>query len=187
MKKLDDAKLEIILIGHEIWMDTNKKEGKQANLMNFDLRGVCFYTVMRDLKRKNDLRKVLLNGSNLEGVDLEGFNLEYGSLVCANLENTNLNCANLSHANLKKANLKKANLESADLESADLSHANLEEANLKSANLDYTKLYKTNLQKANIVEHNRNKPGELSCHTTFRGADLKQAIFSKNISLNYFV
>ena len=183
MKKLDNSKLEIILGCHEIWLETHKKEGKQAMLISLDLRGVDFSLITKN----QNLKEVFFIGSNLEGVDLIGFNLEGAHLHSANLSHADLSEANLRNTGLKKANLSYANLSNADLSHADLREANLESSNLEGTFLNHTKLYKTNLKKANIVNSNNALQRDLLCPTTFDGANLKGAIFSENITLDYFV
>jgi uncharacterized protein YjbI with pentapeptide repeats len=57
MRKLRNEELETILAEHKIWIDSQKKEGKRA-----DLRGA-------------NLEDAGLEGANLEGADLWGANL----------------------------------------------------------------------------------------------------------------
>jgi len=87
------------LAEHELWLSTNKKQGKCLYWFCIDLRGV-------------DLRGANLEGADLEGVDLEGANFEG-----ADLEGANLYGAILWDANLKGANLKGAILWNAEVSS----------------------------------------------------------------------
>ena len=78
-KELDLAK---ILEDHKIWLKTNGKKGKRANLQ----------------------------GASLQWANLQGANLQGASLQRANLQVANLQGASLQRANLQGANLQGANL-----------------------------------------------------------------------------
>ena len=77
MEKITKKELKTILEQHKLWLDSNEKEGKRADL----------------------------SGANLTGADLTGANLTRANLRCANLTGANLTGTNLTCANLTGANL----------------------------------------------------------------------------------
>ena len=79
--------LAIILSDHKLWLDTDGKEGKRANL----------------------------RGANLSDADLTGANLFGADLSRADLFRADLTGANLFGADLRDADLEGANLRGADL------------------------------------------------------------------------
>jgi hypothetical protein len=112
MNKITRKQLDQILADHRLWLDSNRKSGKPA-----DLSGV-------------DLRQADLSGADLRGADLSGANLQG-----ANLRGANLSGVDLRRANLYRADLRWANLHRADLQGANLRGANLTDADLCGANL----------------------------------------------------
>lgn len=102
MKKISKEELKKILNEHKLWLESNGKKGKQADLSHIDLSHV-----------------------NLSHVDLSHADLSYIDLSNANLSNMDLTNANLSDANLSFANLSFANLFQTDLTNANLSNAKL--------------------------------------------------------------
>lgn len=106
------------------------KEGKQADLINTNLRTV-------------DLRKAKLQYADLRDANLYEANFRRADLEGADLENVNLQKANLRRVNLRKSNLVRANLSNSSLNLANLQGANLYEANIKNANF-----YSSNLENA---------------------------------------
>ena len=103
MEKIDQETLSIILKEHQLWLESNGGNGKQADLSN-----------------KN------LIGADLEGADLEGANLRGANLIGADLEGTNLNTQFLGSADLFTDDLKRK------LQSSEVTIRELEE-NLKQA------------------------------------------------------
>jgi hypothetical protein len=122
MKKIKEEELKTILEQHTLWLDSNKKDGKRAdltwaNLTDADLTGA-------DLSGA-DLRCANLRGANLTGADLRRADLTCTNLTCVNLYGADLTRADLSGADLTRADLTDANLTYADLTGADLYGANL--------------------------------------------------------------
>ena len=117
MKYITEEELKTILEQHTLWLNSNKKEGKRADLTDANLYGA-------DLTR-----------ANLYGADLTRAILYRANLICANLIRANLTGAKLSDANLYGADLTRANLYRANLTGANLSYANLIDANLTRADL----------------------------------------------------
>ncbi len=92
---MKQSELKAVLEDHHLWIQSDGKQGKRANLEGANLQG-----------------------ANLEGANLQGANLHGANLRLANLQDANLDAANLRLANLDAANLRGANLQGADLESA---------------------------------------------------------------------
>ena len=186
--------LREILKEHERWIDTDKKEGKradlsdanlreadlsEANLSNANLSGADLteaYLNDADLS-KADLSKVDLSKAelgekaNLNGACLRCAYLGYTDLRCANLNEADLSGACLSGANLSGANLRGADLRDADLNEADLGGADLEAANLECACLSGANLSRASLSGSNLSFANLSK-------VNLRGADLSGADLS---------
>ena len=97
MGNITKEKLKEILEQHTLWLDSDGKEGKCANLYCADLADA-------------DLADADLTGADLSGADLSGANL-----TGANLTDVDLTDANLTHANLTGANLSCADLTCVDL------------------------------------------------------------------------
>jgi uncharacterized protein YjbI with pentapeptide repeats len=105
-KKLTQTELDEILRLHTIWLDSEGREGKYADLSYTDCSKLSF-------------REANLAGANLPWTDLTGANLSGARLIVANLTEANLTGANLSVADLTGANLSGANLEEANLSGAE--------------------------------------------------------------------
>ena len=109
-----------ILEAHRIWVESGRKKGTRADLIQADLRGANLSraflggVVLRraflggaNLSRA-DLRQAVLDGANLSGADLREANLSYAYLSEADLRGADLSWANLSGADLLGAKLQKA-------------------------------------------------------------------------------
>ena len=132
MEKIDQETLFIILKEHQLWLESNGRNGKKADLSNKNLIGAD------------------LEGANLRGANLRGANLIGANLIGANLREANLIEAYLIGAYLIGANLREASLIEASLIEASLIEANLREANLRGANLKGAYLRGANLRGANL-------------------------------------
>ena len=146
--------LNRILKEHEKWLTSRKKpkrDGKQANLCNADLRETNL--TMASLTDAN-LTRASLEDANLTGAGLNNANLTRASLTDANLFRAYLNKANLFRAYLGHANLTKAKLDHANLTEAQFWEANLTEASLTDANLFRAYLNKANLFRAYLGHAN---------------------------------
>ena len=117
MKKITEEELKEILEQHELWLDSNGKEGKCADLSDADLRRANLYYA--NLRCANLYRAILrradLSGANLSDTDLIDADLTDADLTGVDLSGANLTCANLTRANLTCANLSGADLELANL------------------------------------------------------------------------
>ena len=132
LRKVSQEELRGILELHKLWLETEGKEGAQADLSYCDLSNA-------------DLTYAVLTNANLRYANVSNANLKYANLTYANLR-----YANVSNANLRCANLTNANLTNADLRCANLTNANLTNADLRDANLSYCNLSDANLYKTNL-------------------------------------
>ena len=107
MKKITKEELKTILEQHELWLVSNEKEGKRADLTFADL-------TFADL-----------SGAYLIGANLTGANLTSADLYRTDLTGANLTCADLTGAHLTRADLTSANLTGADLTGVNLKYASL--------------------------------------------------------------
>ena len=135
--QIDQKTLASILKEHHLWIESDGKSGKCADLSEKDLKNVDLMGA--DLRKANlrkadllgaDLRVATLRGATLRGVDLRGADLAVADLCEADLCEADLRGADLREADLCEADLRRANLHGAKLEKAYLKGANLEGANL---------------------------------------------------------
>ena len=90
---LSVSELKTILFKHKTWLETNGRDGGQANLKDCQLKGA------------------VLLGADLRNANLEGAYLYGAYLKNANLENSNLRGANLRGSQLAVDQLKKCRYE----------------------------------------------------------------------------
>lgn len=161
-KKISSEKLKQIIEGHEKWLYSEEKEGAQAKLHKFDLRGV-------------DLQYAKLQRSDFSWCDLTGANLNRAFLHRANLfyailDNSNLSAADLYETNFEAAvirnsriissNLHNAELLRTDLSGSDLSECDFVGAEIRNAVFTNCVMNHIRIHKAalvNIPEDIRNK------------------------------
>ena len=137
MEKITEEELKEILEQHKLWLDSNKKKGKRANLSGVNLTDANLYCV--------NLRRADLSDADLSGADLRRANLTDANLTGADLRRANLTGAYLFYANLTGADLTRANLTGADLTRANLSDADLTHTILSGAYLTDVYLIYANL------------------------------------------
>ncbi len=137
LRKVSEEELKRILADHQMWVETDGKEGEHADLSGTDLQ-------------EANLRGANLHEANLQNANLQDANLGTANLLRVNLREANLRSANLQGAYLSGANLQGANLASAYLEEAILTLANLQRASLIESNLQGAVLVEAELQGANL-------------------------------------
>ncbi len=101
-REVSQEELKQILKAHRKWVESDGKEGNQADLT------------------KANLEKADLGGANLQGANLKGADLRKADLIFAQLQGANLSFAQLQRADLIFAHLQKADLTDAQLQGADL-------------------------------------------------------------------
>ena len=97
---MKQSELKAILKDHKLWIQSDDKQGKRADLARADLRDAYLegaYLEGADLARAN------LDGANLLGVNLCNAYLEGVYLEGADLGGANLQGADLARANLRGA------------------------------------------------------------------------------------
>ena len=94
---METSVLKEILGQHQLWIESEGKQGALARLLCENLKGANL--------RDADLRNINLNSADLTGADLTGANLTKADLRNANLYGANLTGANLSGADLHNAYL----------------------------------------------------------------------------------
>ena len=141
MKKITKKELKTILEQHELWLVSNEKEGKRANLTHANLSGAN------------------LSGANLTSADLTRAHLTFAYLTFADLTNANLTDANLTDVDLSYAHLTSANLSGADLSGAHLTSADLTRADLTRAHLTDADLTDANLTDTILDEKEQCRKG----------------------------
>ncbi len=104
---MNSEQLKKILNLHKLWVYSNGKSGKRADLYDTDLYDA-------DLRGVN-LRNAKLQGANLYDADLRGADLQGADLRGADLHGADLRDADLRDADLRDADLRKANLQGASL------------------------------------------------------------------------
>ncbi len=135
--------IQEILDDHRLWLKSEGKKGKRANLAYAKLKDADLYAAC--------LSRINLRGANLQGADLSEADLYGANLQDANLDDTILEWASLDGAKLQRASFQGADLRWANLEGAKMEGANLEGANLKGAKLCEADLYGTKLRNTDMV------------------------------------
>jgi len=161
-REISPEELEEILEKHKLWIETERKEGKHADLSRATLKYVNLSgAILKDANLIGaKLGEADLSWANLESADLSGAELRF-----ADLNGAVLKFASLNGAKLLLADLRGANLENAELRVAHLGYANLTGANLGYADLSRATLYGITLLKTCVNQSN------------FTDADLDGAVF----------
>lgn len=125
-KEITDEELAIVLYKHKRWIESDGKNGEQAQLIKFNLKE-------KNLSDVN-LEKAKLSGSNFFKANLMGANLKGASLKGAILNEANLLCADLSDAELRFAELKRAKCWRTSFRDAQLFRTNFKDAEVEETN-----------------------------------------------------
>jgi uncharacterized protein YjbI with pentapeptide repeats len=160
---LSDDELDEILSEHEIWVDTDKRRGTQADLTGVYLRG-------QDLRGRN-LQQAIFKSADLEGATLRGSDLSGTDFRSATLIGVDLVDATAKESEVGKGvlqSVEKARFQSADLDRANLSGGVFSEALFQQASLDETVFQGADLSDANLS----NAEGS---EVDFRRANLENA------------
>jgi len=146
--------LKHILSRHQLWLQSEEKEGSRADL----------------------------SGASLEGADLSGAKLSGADFSGASLIDVNLSGAQLVHAKFTGADLTGANLSKADLLLTDFTGANLRGASLHSAtpNVDVATIRTRRGPKFKDADLTEANLTETYCYISdFSGAKLTSCVFSR--------
>jgi uncharacterized protein YjbI with pentapeptide repeats len=140
--------LSKIIDSHNIWLNSNEKDGERADLSETDLKEVDLQGV---ILRKANFSSANLEKANFKGADLRGAifrdaNLKSVYFGGANLEGATLNSANLYFASFRDANLSDVHFFSADLSNANLVNTDLSRAAAWGANFKKTWFEPSNME-----------------------------------------
>ena len=152
--KIDQETLASILKEHQLWIESDGKNGKKADLSGKDLRGANLS--LEDLSHAN------LSRANLRGANLWGINLSRADLSRADLLGADLLGANLSGANLNDAILIGARLDTPPTEDSFLSTDYLQRKLQSSEKIIQDLQIKLNQAQSNTVITNDEKITKLS-------------------------
>lgn len=177
LDRLDQEVFSQILQAHQLWLTSDGKEGRRANLKDNDLRHISFNNA--------NLVQASLRGVNLEGVDLRGAQLQE-----ADFTEARLNGANLSGLQLRRVNFASAKLDRAVMDNADMSYSNFlnahlnetsfREANLERAILRQAQIARASFEMANLTDANgreSNFTGAKFHHTNLERTDMRDSRF----------
>lgn len=153
--EISDEALKRILEEHEKWLETEGKEGEQADFEGKNIEGISL--------EEANLERAALANANLRNAFLARINLRNAYLQNAIFENANFfakkelfqtkgfNPQNeIGKTNLQRARLWRANLRNAYLYGAALQNAEVFEADLQGADLSFALLQGTNLSKSKL-------------------------------------
>lgn len=135
--------LDRVLSDHALWVASEGREGRRADLTNADLAGAA-------LAGRN-LSRALLTGADLSGADLSEAVLDGARMIRARLVGADLLGASMVEANLTWANLKNARLAAARLTGACLADADLTGARLRGADFTNADLEGADLRGAELA------------------------------------
>jgi uncharacterized protein YjbI with pentapeptide repeats len=121
-REISKERLEQILDDHEKWLSSDGKEGRNAELMGYDLRKANFFG--------RNLRKIFIQSSDLTNQNFTDLNLRESLFLKVNL----------SGANFYNSDLTGAIFQLSDLSNAVLWRAKVTDANLTDVNLRNSKL-----------------------------------------------
>ena len=108
LRVLSRDQIEQILAAHRLYVETERRQGRRADLGSADLSGLNFSGL--------NLRRVKMDRAVLKGADFTGARLERANLIGALLAHARLDSADLTGARLSGANLVSASLRNALLD-----------------------------------------------------------------------
>ncbi len=178
------------LQAHELYVESEQRSGKRANLDATDLVGKSFagMKLWRIRMQRADLAGADFAGADLRRAMLIGARMQRGRLAAADLTRARLSgivltdavcegvClaeadmefAIMANSDFRNANFRDADMSGAILDGADLSGADLRRANLRGASFQDTRLHGADLRDARMG-------GAILKHASFNGADLRGA------------
>lgn len=160
-----DEQLQEIIAQHGLWLSSDGKEGRRANLEGADMRqaDLSGADLSRAIMKEARLERAELSGAVLRETDLTGAKLDYSQM-----RKTDLTRARLPRANLSRAVLEKATLSGADLSSSIANYADFSDANLDGALLARSEFRQASFRKASLRE-------AMLMNAILEGADFTQA------------
>lgn len=164
------ADLNQLLEQHRLWLVSEGRDGKPANLSNAKLPALKMSGI--------NLAKAILTNADLSGAELLLADLREANLEAANLSNAKIVGAQLQKAKLRGASLMGAEispsfLDGADLTAAVLVNANLSDSLMKGVNLHRAVLHSAKLNNCLLDDADLSLAGILG--TDLSGAKLYYA------------
>ena len=178
------------LRAHELYVESEQRSGRRANLDATDLVGKSFagMKLWRIRMQRADLAGADFSGADLRRAMLIGARMQRGRLAAADLTRARLSgivltdavcegvCmaeadmefAIMANSDFRNANFRDADMSGAILDGADLSGADLRRANLRGASFRDTRLHGADLRDARMG-------GAIFERTLFNRADLRGA------------
>jgi uncharacterized protein YjbI with pentapeptide repeats len=185
-REISEKEITKILKNHKKWLESDRKEGIQADLRGANLSGKNLSgenlseanIIDADLSEAN-LSRVNLSEAKLSRAYLRGANLLKAKFVrtnfeCADLCGVNLSGENLYESKFGAANLVGVNFSGANLSLVDFSYANLSGTNLSKAYLSEANFNRADLSKANLAEANLSMVSFVE--TNLEGTNLSNSI-----------
>ncbi|MGB0505800.1 MAG: pentapeptide repeat-containing protein [Pikeienuella sp.] len=165
--------IEQTLEQHKLWLRSDGREGKRAelsrvNLSQQDLRNVDLSRAILNYVRFD---RADLTGATFCAAEMIGVQLNYAILKGADLSGAILNKANFVRTNLEGANLSKTSLLSITGRGANFDNANLDQSQAIGANLEYASFRDASLEGTKLAQ-------SICTHTTFKDAVVDGADFS---------
>ncbi len=151
-------------ISHQLWLETEGREGKRFRYIAEDMQGQRFSGL--------NLAQAQFRGEDLYGMQFDGANLREADFSDCNLQRTNFGHAKMDGANVSRANLAFANMNYVSAAASNFSGANLEGTMLRDCNFADSNMRDANFQ------------GTIAMHSIFVRAQLRNASFLEAILEN---
>ena len=135
--------VEFAIQEHEIWLKSNRKQGKQADFSYRHLEGINL--------SGRELSYAIFNDTHLNGARFNQTNLRRASFIGADLERATFYDAILTACDFRSANLLNASIMGSAACDVDFSHANLNGANIGSTNFSCAHFSEASLYKTKGV------------------------------------
>ena len=167
IRSVAPEELARILKAHEIYLDSDRRSGRRANLDSTDLSGQSFSGMK--------LRRVRMSRAKLMDADFTGADLRRANLIGAKLQRGRLTSADLTRGRLSGINLADANCDDACLAEADIEFGILANAVLRNADLHDADLSGVILDGADLSRGEpapRQPPGAFPCGTPVSTAQI---------------
>lgn len=161
--RTSEAELNEILNKHELWIQSNGKDGERAKLSQLNFKS--FMRTRLDGKPGGGVR---LQGAVLEKIHIEGCNLQGAYFQGANLDYAMIKESVLWHSRIKSAYLRHITINECDMQNAYLQNSNFEGSFLKDIILTSAYCVKTSFIKTKIYS------------SVFIQSSLKNAKFNKS-------
>jgi len=140
------------LQAHELYVDSQQRSGKRANLDSTDLAGKSFAgrKLWHIRMQRADLADADFAGADLRRAILIGATMQRGRLTAADLTGGRLNGINLTDADCKGVCMAEADIEFAIMANSDFRKANFRDADMSGAIFDAADLSGADLSGANL-------------------------------------